>query len=254
MKFSNDPSKEHGILIAADEKAEWLLPWWWSRYSTQCQLPLAVVDFGMSHFGKTFCDERALLLPLELEKRLPPLPSHVDRLEAVFGKELRKKRKSWFKKPFALLSSPFKRTLWLDLDCEILKPLDSLFELPGRLYLAEETEASHQREKELGTIFEDECLYNSGVILYFQREPIIEKWAEAVIAQGDQFWSDQHTLSRLLHTENFPVDVLDENYNWRMSQGLNIHAVIVHWVASWGKEYIRRYNGIADALATLPPI
>lgn len=116
---------------------------------------------------------------------------------------------------------------------------------------AHETPQAHAKERELKTIHHEETLYNSGVILYEHSCPLIAKWAQAVLEIGEQFWSDQHVLSRIIHNEQIPITRLHENYNWRMSQGLNIHAQIVHWAGSWGKEYIRLHGGIADALDTL---
>jgi hypothetical protein len=246
--------QKQGILIAADENVEWLLPWWWSHYQKYCTLPVAFVDLGMSHFGRSFCAEKGEYIPLNLEKRLPPAPIEIAEWEKLFGKEIWQRRKSWFKKVFAIQSTPFDRTLWLDIDCEVIKPIDPLFALPEGFYIAVETEASHKRERKLNIIFEDETLYNSGVLLYRKEEPLLKKWADALVALEENFFSDQHVLSRIIHQEKYPVQILNENYNWRMSQGFNIHAAIVHWSGSWGKEYIRRHGGVGDALAALPPI
>ena len=38
-------------------------------------------------------------------------------------------RNAWFKKPLACLQSPFKRTIWVDLDCEVRRELGELFAL-----------------------------------------------------------------------------------------------------------------------------
>ncbi|NGX27207.1 MAG: hypothetical protein K940chlam6_01140 [Chlamydiae bacterium] len=234
-----------GILVAADEKLEWLLPWWWNRYSAHNNLPVAFVDFGLSHYGRTFCTERGEVIdcPCNL-----PLFSYTKQGETIFGKRF---EKSWFKKPFACPLTPFETTLWLDIDCEVLQPLDSLFEREGEIHLAKETDAAIARDP---NIAEGEVLYNSGVILYHRDSLLIKKWAEAVLEEGSDFWSDQHTLSRVITSENYPIHLLEEKYNWRMSQGLNIHAAIVHWVGSWGKDYIRHHGGIAEELAALPKI
>lgn len=251
LKWNNAIQKE-GVLVASDETLEWLLPWWWARYSAHNTHPVAFVDLGLSHFGKAFCAERGELLPLDLNPQLASLPPHAKHWETLFGENLWKNRNEWFKKPFAALQTPFEKTLWLDVDCEVLGSVAPLFEQEEAISLAPETTPSQERERTLRTIHADETLYNSGVILYHHQTPIIEKWACAVLEEGDQFWSDQHALSRIIYNEKTPVTTLHENYNWRMSQGLNLHAVIVHWVGSWGKEYIRRHGGIADELASLP--
>lgn len=250
----NTCQKSEGVLVASDETLEWLLPWWWARYRAHNHHPVAFVDLGLSHYGRSFCLERGELLTLDLDPQLASLPLHAIHWETLFGENLWKNRKGWFKKPFAALQSPFEKTLWLDLDCEVLGSVAPLFEGHGRISMAPETPPAHARERKNGTIFEDEILYNSGVIRFTHQDPLIERWALAVLEEGDQFWSDQHALSRILYQEKSPIETLHENYNWRMSQGFNLNAVIVHWVGSWGKEYIRRYGGISDALNGLPRI
>jgi len=246
--------KGKGILVAVDEKAEWLLPWWYRRYSQSNQFPVAFVDLGMTHYGKTFCEERGEVIPLDAPDFLSHCPVYAEEWESIFGKTIWENRKSWGKKPFAFLVTPFEKTLWLDLDCEVLSSLEPLFDQEANLLLAKETEAALEKERKLKTIQEDQMLYNSGVILYSHGEPLMEKWAKAALKEGEQFWSDQHTLSHIIYQEKIPIEELHKNYNWRMSQGLNIHAVIIHWSGTWGKEYIRRYAGIGDRIAKLPPV
>lgn len=229
---------KRGVLIAADRNCEWLLPWFFERYNACNAHPLAVVDMGMSHGALTFCYKRAEVIALEA----PKVPS----LSVQF--------QGWYKKPFAFLQTPFEKTLWLDCDCEVLKPLDPLFELEGEIYLTPDTENSHLKEQSLGTIQKGETLYNSGVVLYQKNSPLIEKWAERVLDQDRVFFSDQHVLSKLIQENSYPIQPLHDNYNWRMSQGFNIHAAIVHWAGSWGKEYIRKHGGLAHELAALPAI
>lgn len=243
-----------GILVAADERMEWLLPWWWARYSAHNNWPVAFVDLGMSHFGKTFCKEKGLLLSLELDKTFHPHPLYAEKWKAISTTVFIENRKRWLQKPFAFLLTPFEQTLWVDLDCEVLASLSPLFALEGDLWLAEETEAALTKEREAQIIHEDEMLYNSGVVLYSSQSPLIQKLVPFVLEKGEQFWSDQHALSRLIYQEKATIGTLPEHYNWRMAQGLNLHAVIVHWVGSWGKEYIRQYGGIGDELAKLPSV
>ena len=90
-----------------------------------CDTPLThtFVDLGMSHYGKTFCSERGEVIPLQMD------------LAFSDGESVRDKRHSWFKKPFALLLSPFAHSIWLDLDCEVLGSLAPLFSLEGEVLL-----------------------------------------------------------------------------------------------------------------------
>jgi hypothetical protein len=241
-----------GILIASDEKLEWLLPWWWSRYSAHNTLPVAFVDLGLSYFGRSFCEMRGKVIDLTVTPQFSGVPKDAEKWEELFCKQIWENRKSWFKKPFALLSTPFERTLWLDIDCEVLRPLDSLFEREGEVHLAKETVAARDRNRLLQKINPDEILYNSGVVLYDCNTPLLKKWAQEVLNEGNEFCSDQHVLSRIIYRENSPIHLLEEEYNWRMTEGLNLNASIIHWAGIWGKEYIRLYGGLLDELATFP--
>lgn len=252
------PTKfKRGILAACDEKLEWLLPWWWERLRVHSETPVAFVDFGMSACGRSFCQERGELIALDISQfKESVAKERAVRWEAIYGKGLWNARQSWLKKPFALLLTPFKETIWLDLDCEVLGPLVPLFEAlkEADLALAQETENAILHERMYGELNEDELLYNSGVIAYRHGTPLIEQWAEETILRGDKFWGDQQLLSRLIYEKKASIAELDPHYNWRMSQGFNLHAQIIHWVGSWGKEYIRLHGGLGEELGKLPKI
>lgn len=238
-----------GILVAADENVEWLLPWWWSKLERCNSYPVCFVDIGLSHFGRSFCQERGKLIDLTIQTTFSDNSSRS--WEILFGKDWKKNREGWFKKPFAFLASPFEKTLWLDIDCEVLRPLDPLFEKEGEIYLTMESEPTHERERKLKTIAQEEILYNSGVVVYRHGCLIIKKWAEEVAREGAEFCSDQHVLSHVIYKNSYPVNTLEREYNWRMVWGLNIHAAIVHWAGSWGKEYIRRFGGISEEMDSI---
>ncbi len=227
-----------GALIAADRYCEWLIPWFFERLRAVCQLPLAIVDMGMTRGALDYCKDKGELITLEID-HLP----HFD-IQAS----------GWYKKPFALLKTPFQKTLWLDCDCEVVRPIDLLFDFEEEMRLAPDTENSHKKELGLGTIKPEEVLYNSGVILFNKGSPLVEDWVRAVSDQQTAFFSDQHVLSRLIQSGDYSIGRLQDDYNWRMSQGFNIHAAIIHWAGSWGKEYIRNSRGLAHELAALPAI
>lgn len=251
-KWQKSPKGE-GIVVAADETVEWLLPWWFAKLRLQNTLPVCFVDLGLSYYGRSFCEKRGEMIQLSCSLPEVFVP-HTKEWEILFGSDIKKRRENWYKKPFAFLLTPFEKTLWLDVDCEVLKSLDGLFVRSGDIHLACESPTTHLREQHLQTIEEGEILYNSGVILYHHGSPLIEKWAEAVLKKKEQFLSDQHVLSHLIKDISYPIHPLEAEYNWRMAWGLNIHAAIVHWVGSWGKEFIRRYGGIGEELCALPPI
>ncbi len=56
----------------------------------------------------------------------------------------------------------------------------------------------------------------------------------------NNFPGDTDILSYMLFKEQFQINSLPEIYNWRMAKGENPNAVIIHWVADWGKDHIRQ--------------
>ncbi len=242
-----------GILIAADAKQEWLLPWWWSNYAQENSLPVAVVDLGMSREARAWCSERCILISTDRNVRFIKHKeeleqSTIQKWEEIYGKTVWQAREAWFQKPSACLCSPFELTLWLDLDCEILGPLDALFAM-----LPEQAELGLVREPLIRqgdpALMFGEVLYNSGVLLFRRNASFLQRWAEESRLKNGQFWGDQQILSRLIFSENIPVHELPEIYNLQPSSGINLEARIIHWVGSWGKEFIKKHGGLkADLL------
>lgn len=243
-----------GILIAVDEKQEWLLPWWWSNYTQENSLPVAIVDLGMSAQARAWCKERASVLDFDSDasyiKRREEFPEEKRQdWEEIYGETVWQARQAWFKKPFAMLKTPFKTTLWLDLDCEVLGPLLPLFEM-----LPESEEMGIVREPLIRqgnpALLLGEVLYNSGVVLYRQNSSLLTRWAEESQSSNELFWNDQLALSRLIFTEKFSVHELPAIYNHHLSSGIFPNAVIIHWLGSWGKAYIRKHGGLRETLRT----
>lgn len=252
-------SEKKGIIVGADRKIEWLLTFWWSHYQAHNHLPVTFIDFGLSAKGRAFCEKRGNLVPLSqqiaINRKGKIEKQRAAEWEKSQTKAIWKQRQSWFKKPFALLQTPYERTLWLDLDCEVLGPLEPMLDfcIP-HVALAQETEQAQLFEKKEGRLLENEILYNSGVIVYQKEAPLIQKWAESVLRENGEFWGDQHLLSRIIHLEPFTITELPPEYNWRMSQGMNFNALIIHWLGSWGKAYIRKHGGLSHELAKLTKI
>lgn len=245
--------KEVGVLCGAEKSQEWLLPWWWSRYQEHNAFPVTFIDFGMSEKMKAWCRERGELCSVELEhscisSRDSIDPNLIKEWESIYGQTMWNSRPTWFKKPFALLNSSYERAIWIDLDCEVLGPLDSLFLFLGAnadLALVREYTSDHLPR------FDPRVRYNGGVIVFQHGARIIEKWAEAAIDQNHLFAGDDSLLSHLIHKHHLDVIELPEIYNWRMVRGLNLNAVILHWVGNGGKAYIRKHGGLKPSLDAL---
>lgn len=242
-----------GVLVGCDAGQEWLLSWWWNHYRERNDFPVAFVDFGMSPAAQKWCKERGELIPLKRSNRFSLPKQKVDRVsvrkwESTHGEGVWQARENWFKKPFALLQTPFQNTVWMDLDCEVLDSIAELFKVP-EIALSRETEASQKKEE--NSLLEGEVLYNSGVIAYKKGAALIQLWAKEALKSSGAFCGDQELLSRLIFKNKMAISEIPDRYNWRMSQGFNLHAAIVHWAGVWGKNYIRQHGGLADDLRSL---
>lgn len=221
-----------GIVVGSDLTQEWLLPWWWNHYSRFNSHPVAFIDFGMSDEMKKWCRERGELIPLLVAdvfvaERETIDPTLVQEMENACGDSFWPSRSAWFKKPLACLLSPFRRSLWIDLDCQIHGPLNALFPLCNHsLAMAREDFDSHTEG------------YNAGVIAFKHGDPVIEDWANRSYLCSHQFRGDQDVLNALIREQNLAIAELPQIYNWSRLKEKNPHAIILHWHGPQGKSEI----------------
>jgi hypothetical protein len=233
---STCPQDIEGIITGCDENGEWLLPWWYQHIRAHASLPITFIDYGMSPRSLEWCEKRGktkqLSLPSQIfEKRIVTPKRFAHRTNQTLVQEI---RIAWFKKPFAMLLSPYKRTLWLDIDCEIkgnISPIFALAENPSGVAIAYSSEETNQMKRKEGMLTNDEKGVNSGVIAYLHGAELIERWALATISYEGDFLGDQDILARVIHAEKKPVGTLSEIYNWRKRTDPHNEAVIFHW---WG--------------------
>ncbi len=228
--------QERGILVGCDSHQEWLLPWWWKHYSATNSYPVAFADFGMSEKAQKWCSERGMLISITIDcysvaPKEKIAPSIIFEWEKSFS-PFWESRNAWFKKPFAMLKSPFCRTIWTDLDCEIKSSLDPLFS-----YVHPKSKMGLTRIREPLEMAEW-AIYNSGVIV-FEQSSLLESWAHRSFHQNDRYLGDQDILSHLIFEMGLEVGELPPCYNWQMCRGYPLHAVICHWSSQWGKEILR---------------
>ncbi|MBS0620081.1 MAG: hypothetical protein JSS61_01300 [Verrucomicrobia bacterium] len=244
FQWQTAPTEKRGVICGAERGQEWLLPWWWERYTEKNRYPVTFVDFGMSDEMRTWCKERGDVVELHLDSDFIAPRAEIDpelakQWEAFYGWTLWKARKTWFRKPFGLLHSRYQQTLWVDLDCEVLGSLEGLFnEAKEELAIVREEKAEH--------LFQP--VYNGGVILFEHGTPLIQEWTRAAATKSHLFWGDDPVLSDVIHQMDAKIVELPEIYNWRLARGLNLNAVIVHWVGSGGKSYIRKHGGLKPAI------
>ncbi|MBM3193072.1 MAG: hypothetical protein FJZ59_02420 [Chlamydiae bacterium] len=231
----------HGILVATDNEQEWILKWWWENYIRYNSYPVAFVDFGMSPEMVLWCKEKGALIPFthsievrsnfKIRKMIEAI--HTNKISSPETKKMLSNRNAWFKKPQAFTLTPFEKTIWIDLDCEILGSLDPLFAYNG-LALA----------KNVHKIFS----YNSGVVVYEKNCSLIQKWAMGAEKASEHFVGDENYLTFLILSENRKVNEMPPEYNWTVDRGLNLDVLIFHWLSPQGKKIIKNFGGLSYLL------
>lgn len=193
------------------------LPWWIAHVRRYVNFPIAFADFGMTQSARRWCEERGVVIDLP---KMPITNVCNRKWEEVYSKDVWKKREAWFQKSLACLHTPFDLTLWLDLDCEVCRPFEIL-------------------DVECGLVPEQD-IYNSGVIMFRRKAPFLQEWVDECRRHHFLYMGDQEALSKVVRH----VTSLPSIYNWRMNEGFNHEAIIVHWAGAWGKEYLDKFGDV----------
>jgi hypothetical protein len=238
---SGEHREEDGVIVGSDQLQEWLLPWWWENFTKHNRFPVSFVDFGLSKEKKKWCLERGELIQLSIpdvfvKDKDEVTPETAAEWENYYGENFWLYRKTWFKKPLACLLSPYRRTIWIDLDCEVKKSLKKLFDAcsnPSRCALVRDRFADQ---------FASKCLfpiYHSGVVAFERGAPLIQEWAAQSLERNDEFRGDQDLLSKLIFEKGIAVREMPAIYNWNVGDGVHPKVVICHWLGEMGKAVLR---------------
>ena len=135
---------DEAFITGCDESHEWMLPWFFKNYKAHCEKPLVFSDFGLSKEG------------LKLVKLNVHAVMNLGEVE----------EKGWFRKPLSMWKSPSKKTVWIDLDCEVKDNIDGIFDLlePNKLAMVKD-EPWILRRKHLW--------HNSGIVGFIGKHNII---------------------------------------------------------------------------------
>lgn len=232
-----------GVVVAADKNIESLLPWWWACYSKHHTERVAFVDLGMTPTAKKWCQKRGIYLEFQgapdfvLPKEKVSEPKQ-KQWEKLYGASVWTARSSWFKKPLAMLMTPFEKTIWLDVDCEVCQSIEGIFEGIERDVLG-------------AVCVEEKGHYNSGVIAYGKDSSLLKAWAELCLRKHGSVIGDETLLTEVILKNQHPFKSLDRSYNWMMGWGYHPELKVAHWAASWGKLCIESMGGIQGYLETL---
>jgi hypothetical protein len=247
---------DQGVIVGADRKAEWLLPWWWNYYSLHNQFPVTFFDFGMTKKARLWCLERGSVARCTF----PPLKDLSLEMSSLFSSYQKKQKNLWtwrqgvFKKPYAMGASPYTISLWIDLDCEVCAPIDPLFQIledGTDLAIASYPCPCHEYAQriQIENVQDPKICYNSGVVVFRHKAPIICAWQKLCQNANDCFLTDDWALSHLIRSQNIPITELPRIWNWCLLKfGANPFACINHFDTSLGKQFIRKYKGVQEFL------
>lgn len=241
--------QENGIIVGTSRRQEWLLPWWWLHYRYNNHYPVIFVDFGdMSEPAIEWCKQRGSVAKIKLTDDFIAKKETIEPSAAAIWEKMQPNvwelRSTWYKKPLALQLSPFKNTVWLDLDCQVRGSLESLFFLchnEGGFAIAPEHVYSQDLNLRRGFIKTGQTMYNTGVMVYKQDSKIVNKWVMSIKDQNHLFCSEQQLLSSLLNAKKYSFTSLSTIYNWTADMNCKSDVVILHWWGDVGKTAIAKF-------------
>lgn len=170
-------------------------------------------------------------LPDTLMKDKEPFPLP-EKWPQKWQTDIINQRKIWFTKALSLLKTPYEKTLWVDLDCKFLTPVDDIFSTcdnEGGLALTLDVPETTKRWKEVGFLSQNAKGYQVGVILYKRHSALMNKWAKNCVLKHKIEYSEQTSLDHTLEEENIPVPLLSQYYNWLDAKRVHPEAKIVHY-------------------------
>ena len=235
-----------GVLIGSDENQEWMLKWWWEHYIAHNTLPVTFFDFGMSKSARMWCERRGpvikIVLPKNFLKSKEKIPLELQqKWEILYAPTFWDSRPGWFSKSLAFLKTPYDRSVWIDLDCQVLNSIQPLINACTQndgVAIAREAPHCVEFSKKHDVVLEGEILYNTGVVSFMRHSPLISRWVENNFHRNHEFPGDDDILNRTIFEEKFTVNELSSLYNRRPQYGIPPETVIVHYVCTGGKHHI----------------
>ena len=200
-------------VVGVDSNMEDLLPWWYKNIKKWAPDPdITICDFGMTPWGKTIAKDYA----------------------DTFLEYTIHERYAWFYKPRALLDTPYEYRCWVDIDCEVMAPIDDIFDYPTDDKIA----LTHDKVRG------DEWWWATGVNVAKGSPKILRDWA--YITEHSQMRGDQEVLFQMIVDDYSYHEMIVEmpiEYQWLRIQLVNgedsPNKKIVHWTGPTGKAHIR---------------
>lgn len=248
IEWSSDLSSEpEGVIVGCSQNQECLLPWWWMNFRLHNNQPVTFIDFGdLSNSAISWCQKRGNLIKLDIPNDFVTRKEEIDPALACLWESKNSYvwlfRPSWFLKPFALLKSPYRKTVWFDLDCQVRGSIQPLYDYLNRADLAmvPEPDPEQQLNRQSKILLPDELMYNAGVIVFNHGCPIIKEWAKRTLVDNHLFMGDQQILARLLYEQKGEIESLPQFYNWPIPYGINPEAIVLHWWGAYKESVLRQ--------------
>ena len=200
-------------VVGVDYNMEDLLPWWYQNIKKWApEQDITICDFGLTKPAKAWAKE------------------HAD----TFLEYTIHERYAWFYKPRALLDAPYEYRCWVDIDCEVMAPIDDIFDYPTDDKIA---------------LTHDVCRgevwwWATGVNVAKGSPKILKDWA--YITEHSNMRGDQEVLFQMIQDDYSYHDMIVEmpiEYQWLRLQIANgtdsPNKKIVHWTGPTGKQHIR---------------
>ena len=236
---------EQGILIGADHSYERLLLWWHHYFKKQNDLPVAILDFGLSPWGIEQAKKIGMLIdatkPSNINLSTPNCP--------IRGEIWHQIKEPCFKRLLNFKQSPFHTTLWLDLDCQVncdLLPLFAFADHKSRFAAVPLFKEAKVWQEKNHLILPNEISYNGGVLVFKKDSPILDLWLQALKTYDQNFVFDDIVLSKTLAHQKIEIGCMPTTYNCFI-EGHKI----VHHMGKNGKREI--FNNLLYRRQVFPP-
>ena len=208
------------FLTGADHQLQDLLPWWVECVRTHNpNIHITIADFGLTESAHEWAK------------------SNVN----TVIKYDRHPTNAWFYKPKAMIECPYEYTCWLDIDCEVLQPVEEIFDYPTdtQMALTQDVVRGNVNHPSEGAYW-----WAVGVNVIKGKPQILEDWARNSI--DSNFRGDQEVLRAMIKVNaeyNKMIIKMPIEYQWlriMLANGYDSpNKKIIHWTGPMGKAHIR---------------
>jgi hypothetical protein len=210
------------IVTGCDELHEWMLPWWHENARRHSGLPVVFADFGLSPRALAWCRERG-----DVVSGGVPVAN------------------AFLAKPLSIIQSPYAESLWTDLDCEILKPVESIFEdVRSEIGIVRDVPGA------LDPIQSGVIVVRHGSETVLEWARLCRDWKKLHRSRIPIYHQDQSLLAHLWRLRPEAFTVLGDEWNRTRRlpdprdpagrENTAGDAAIIHWWGRDGKAVIRR--------------